>query len=127
LPLRPESTRDVARRWRLLPRAYPAFGPCANHRPERLATHTRDAERSARVLSVPGPARVVVLARHLSAPRALLVVGACGVLASTFLRWHSGLEGAYFNRSIGAPGYAGVFGVFGRNAWDVFTGLAITL
>ena len=58
---------------------------------------------------------------------ALLLVGGCGALASTFLRWRTGLEGVYFNRSIGMPAYAGVFGSFGRNAWDVFTGLSAAL
>src|SRR5437899_13076273 len=58
---------------------------------------------------------------------ALLGLGGCGALASTFLRWHTGLEGVYFNRSVGAPAYAGVFGAFGGNAWSAFNGLAVVL
>src|SRR2546421_6005029 len=57
----------------------------------------------------------------------LLLVGVGGALASTFLRWRTGVEGVYFNRSIGMPAYAGVFGAFGRNGWEVFTSLSVAL
>lgn len=64
-------------------------------------------------------------------PSLLLVAGACGLLVATFLEWHSGLniEGAYFNRSTGAPAYAGVFSGWGHgdNAWQSFSGLDVAL
>src|SRR5438874_954438 len=60
-------------------------------------------------------------------PSALVIVSGCGALAATFVRWHTGVEGVYFNRSIGAPSYAGAFGAFGENAWSAFSGLAVAL
>lgn len=58
---------------------------------------------------------------------ALVFVGGCGALASTFLTWHIGPEGVYFNGSGGAPAYAAVFGAFDEDAWKAFGGLAIAL
>jgi hypothetical protein len=62
---------------------------------------------------------------------ALAIVGGCGLLGAMFLDWYAGLgiEGAYFNRSVGAPAYAGVFSAWGSgdNAWEAFAGLDIAL
>jgi hypothetical protein len=65
------------------------------------------------------------------APALAIAAGALLLLA-TFLDWYSGvngIEGAYFNRSAGAPAYAGVFSAWGdaSNAWQAFSGLDIAL
>jgi hypothetical protein len=57
----------------------------------------------------------------------LTIVGGCVCIGATFLRWGSTIEGAYFNRSEGAPAYAGVFRDGGENAWEAFSGLDIAL
>jgi hypothetical protein len=54
---------------------------------------------------------------------ALCGVGAVVLFASTFLHWYppAEIEGAYFNRSVGAPAYAGSFSSDGwANAWQAF-------
>jgi hypothetical protein len=41
---------------------------------------------------------------------ALVAAAACGIVAAVQLHKHyCSIEGAYFNRSVGAPAYAGVF------------------
>jgi hypothetical protein len=64
-------------------------------------------------------------------PPLLAIVGGFGLVAATFMAWYAGgdIEGAYFNRTIGAPAYAGVFSTWagGRNAWEAFTTLDIAL
>jgi hypothetical protein len=59
----------------------------------------------------------------------LLVLGGCTLIAAMFLRWYTGvaIEGAYFNRSVGAPAYAGVFNGGGRSAWDAFSAFDVVL
>jgi hypothetical protein len=61
----------------------------------------------------------------------LAIVGGTGLLVATFLTWYSGVnvEGAYFNRAVGAPAYAGVFSTWGEgdSAWQAFAGLDIAL
>jgi hypothetical protein len=65
-------------------------------------------------------------------PPLLAVIGACGLLAATFMVWYAGVggvEGAYFNRSAGAPAYAGVFSAWGSGdtAWQAFAALDVAL
>lgn len=60
----------------------------------------------------------------------VLLAGGGGALvgASTFLDWfrHTGIEGAYFNKSVGAPAYAGIFDPW-SDAWESFGWLRYAL
>jgi hypothetical protein len=51
-------------------------------------------------------------------------VGAIALVVSTFLPWYSTphFEGAYFDRSVGAPAYSGTFSAWSSwtNAWGSF-------
>jgi hypothetical protein len=60
---------------------------------------------------------------------ALCAVGAIVLLLSTFLDWYpEGVEGAYFNRSVGAPADDAVFvPVGGINAWQAFAVVDLAL
>jgi hypothetical protein len=52
----------------------------------------------------------------------MIGVGAVALFISTFLHWYPAVEGAYFDRSTGAPADAGVFspGEPWLNAWEAF-------
>jgi len=51
--------------------------------------------------------------------RPLIAVGAFALLVSTFAPWtHGAIEGAYFNRSVGAPAFA-----FAGDGGDLWSGL----
>jgi hypothetical protein len=59
----------------------------------------------------------------------LCAVGAVALFASTFMNWYPGVEGAYFNRSEGAPATAGVFSSAEPwlDAWQSFAFLDVVL
>lgn len=61
--------------------------------------------------------------------RLALAFGAAALFASTFLNWFPGrFEGAYFNRSNGAPAYSGIFSASaGMDAWQAFSAMDILL
>ena len=63
------------------------------------------------------------------AARVLLALTAGVLLASTFLNWFpAGIEGAYLNRSVGAPAYSGVVSVVGdSDAWEAFSVLDVLM
>jgi hypothetical protein len=55
-------------------------------------------------------------------------VGAVALFASLFMHWYATIEGAYFNRSVGAPAYGGSFSDDGwSNAWQAFAGVDVVL
>jgi hypothetical protein len=59
--------------------------------------------------------------------RALAVVGAAALFASTFAAWYGlAVEGAYFNRSDGTTFYAPLFGSL-PNAWHTFAFVDVAL
>jgi hypothetical protein len=42
------------------------------------------------------------------------------LFGSLFLDWYPAIEGAYFERSVGDPAFAGVLSLHGTNAWEAF-------
>jgi hypothetical protein len=58
----------------------------------------------------------------------LCAIGAVALFVSTFLHWYPVVEGAYFNRSVGAPHDRAVFGVGAwLNAWESFAVVDLAL
>jgi hypothetical protein len=72
-----------------------------------------------------------VRTRRAWIPGLLALAGGCALVAATFMAWYTGvgIEGAYFNRAISAPAYAGVFSSWGggQDAWEAFAGLDVAL
>jgi hypothetical protein len=58
----------------------------------------------------------------------VLFVAAVGCGIASALTWHdTGIEGAYLNRSVGAPTYAGVFSYEDNATAQILLGVAIGL
>ena len=53
-------------------------------------------------------------------------ISALALFGFLFLDWFGGIGGAYFNRAVGAPAYAGVVGRYGESGWHVLGWAALT-